>query len=358
MIVDIDAVKRSGEAVGIAFAPHLAIGDDVDPGVLLLANGDQRGIVPRLLEELLVDAPQLLRAGARREAPGQLGTVDQPIRLRVRADQRGRQQDGAAHAFFVPEHIVVGMIACKPALELVMRLGLALSSAVGRAGIVAAELHDHSVGILDIDRAAIAMLERIGLGRFDARPWRSGFRFRTGFRWSTLSAIWRKGDGASSGPNSAWSSASANWKKASDAAIRQIEEDSGNRSCPCRTDDPSRSNRSRQRQADHVLIEGARRFEVLGDIGSMVQPAWQVAHRLSPLCRVSRRWCRTISNRAARAIHCTTSLRPRTSSLCWPSTGGATISSCFSPSKRSGERIVRNVPCGPSRLNHDLVMRG
>ena len=40
-IVDVDAVERRGEAVGIALAPHLAVGDDVEPGALLVADGEE-----------------------------------------------------------------------------------------------------------------------------------------------------------------------------------------------------------------------------------------------------------------------------------------------------------------------------
>ena len=37
-VVAVHAVERGGEAVGVAFAPHLAIGDDVDAGALLVAD--------------------------------------------------------------------------------------------------------------------------------------------------------------------------------------------------------------------------------------------------------------------------------------------------------------------------------
>ena len=71
-IVDVDAIERGGETVGIALAPHLAIGDDVESGTLLVANGDERGVVLRLLQELRRDPPQLFRPHARREAAGKL----------------------------------------------------------------------------------------------------------------------------------------------------------------------------------------------------------------------------------------------------------------------------------------------
>ena len=86
-IVDVDAFERGGEAVGVAFAAHLAVGDDVEAGALLVANREQRGVVLRLLETFGRDAPQLAGAHARREALGELLAVDQPVGLRIGADE-------------------------------------------------------------------------------------------------------------------------------------------------------------------------------------------------------------------------------------------------------------------------------
>src|SRR2546422_3750339 len=57
-MVDIDAFERGGEAVGIAFAPDLAVGDDVEAGPLLRPDGEQRGVVLRLGEIGLGNPPQ------------------------------------------------------------------------------------------------------------------------------------------------------------------------------------------------------------------------------------------------------------------------------------------------------------
>src|SRR4051794_12856354 len=57
--VEVDAVERRREAVRVALAPHLAVRDDVDAGALHVLHGKPRRIVLRLLEEPLVDAPQL-----------------------------------------------------------------------------------------------------------------------------------------------------------------------------------------------------------------------------------------------------------------------------------------------------------
>jgi hypothetical protein len=71
--------------------PHLTIGDDVKSRHLLRADRHDRGDVVRLLEVLRLHPPQLSRPHPRRKAPGELGPVDQPIRLGLAAHQRGRQ---------------------------------------------------------------------------------------------------------------------------------------------------------------------------------------------------------------------------------------------------------------------------
>ena len=86
-IVDVDAFERGGEAVGVAFAPHLAVGDDVESGALLVVDREQRRVVLRLREVLRRHGPQFLGAHARRKTAGELFAVDQPFRLGVGADQ-------------------------------------------------------------------------------------------------------------------------------------------------------------------------------------------------------------------------------------------------------------------------------
>ena len=87
-IFHVDAVKRGGEAVGVAFAPLLAIGDDVEPGAFLIVNGDDGGVVLRRFELVGRDQPEIVRAHAR-HLLRQLGAVDQPFGLRVGTDKRG-----------------------------------------------------------------------------------------------------------------------------------------------------------------------------------------------------------------------------------------------------------------------------
>src|SRR5690242_14637767 len=91
-IVDVHPLQCRGEAVGVALAAHLAIGDDVQAGFLLGADREQRRIVLGLREKRLGDAPQFFRAHARRKAPGESLAVDQPLGLRVASDQGRREK--------------------------------------------------------------------------------------------------------------------------------------------------------------------------------------------------------------------------------------------------------------------------
>ena len=93
-IVDVDAFEGGGEAVRVALPAHLAVGDDVEAGPLLVDDGEHGGVVLGLFEPFRGDPPQLGGAHPRWEPTGQLGAVDQPVRLGVRTHQRGRQQGG------------------------------------------------------------------------------------------------------------------------------------------------------------------------------------------------------------------------------------------------------------------------
>ena len=66
-IVDVDAFERGRKSVGIALAPLLAVGDDVEACTLLVADGEQCGVILRLLEIFRRDTPQFLGAYARRK---------------------------------------------------------------------------------------------------------------------------------------------------------------------------------------------------------------------------------------------------------------------------------------------------
>jgi hypothetical protein len=78
--------------VAVALAPDLPVGEDVEPGLLLQPDRDDRGVVLRLGEVLGRDAPQLLRPHAGREPARELRAVDQPLGLGVASDQGRRQQ--------------------------------------------------------------------------------------------------------------------------------------------------------------------------------------------------------------------------------------------------------------------------
>ena len=91
-IVEIDAFERRGETVRIALPPHLAVGDDVEPGAFLVADRKDRRVILRLVEELRRDPPQFLRPHTRRKAAGELFPVDKPLGLRIGADERRRKE--------------------------------------------------------------------------------------------------------------------------------------------------------------------------------------------------------------------------------------------------------------------------
>ena len=105
-IFDVDAVERGGETVGIAFAALFAVADDVEPGALLVADGEDRGVVLRRLELVGRHQPQVVDAHPR-HLLGKLHAVDQPFRLRIGADEAGGQEHGGV----VPANDGVGRCA-------------------------------------------------------------------------------------------------------------------------------------------------------------------------------------------------------------------------------------------------------
>jgi hypothetical protein len=56
-VVDVHAVQRGREPVGVALPPLLAIGEDVQARLLLGADGEQRRVVLRLLQVGGIDPP-------------------------------------------------------------------------------------------------------------------------------------------------------------------------------------------------------------------------------------------------------------------------------------------------------------
>jgi hypothetical protein len=64
-LFDVDAVERGGEAIGIAFAPLLPVGDDVEAGALLVAYRQDGGVVLCRFELVGRHQPQIVRRHAR-----------------------------------------------------------------------------------------------------------------------------------------------------------------------------------------------------------------------------------------------------------------------------------------------------
>src|SRR5207247_1396317 len=87
-----DTAERGRKPVEICLATHLAVRHDIDAGALLIANGNQRRIVLRLFEQRGGHPPELSHPDARRRIRGEQRSVDEPLRLRIRPDDRCRKQ--------------------------------------------------------------------------------------------------------------------------------------------------------------------------------------------------------------------------------------------------------------------------
>src|SRR5207237_112844 len=85
-------VQGRREPVGIALASLLPVGQDVEAGMLLHSNGEQRGIVLGRLEVFLIYTPELAYPRPGRGYAAELCAVDEPVRLRKAADDCGWKQ--------------------------------------------------------------------------------------------------------------------------------------------------------------------------------------------------------------------------------------------------------------------------
>ncbi len=76
--------------IGIALAALFSVGDDIDAGLLLVANSQEGGVVLRGFKLIRRDKPKIARPHAR-HLLRQARPVDEPFGLRIGADQTGGQ---------------------------------------------------------------------------------------------------------------------------------------------------------------------------------------------------------------------------------------------------------------------------
>ena len=84
-ILQVRTVQCRGKPVRVAFAPDLAIRDDVESRAFLIADGQNGRVILRFPEELWRNAPQLAFSRAGWETACKFFAVDKPFRLRIRA---------------------------------------------------------------------------------------------------------------------------------------------------------------------------------------------------------------------------------------------------------------------------------
>src|SRR4051812_34723016 len=91
-MLGVDAIERQRKTVRIAFAADLAVGDDIDAGALHLAYRDDCRVILRLFKPRLGHAPDVAGMNPRHAVMFEQGAIDQPVGLRIAADDRGRDQ--------------------------------------------------------------------------------------------------------------------------------------------------------------------------------------------------------------------------------------------------------------------------
>ena len=105
-IVGIHAFERRDKIIRIAFAAHFAIGDDVDAGALHVADRQDCRVILRFLQAVRGDAPQFMHVDAR-HALGKQRAVDQPVGLRIAADDGGGEEfHFLIFGYFETKHVI------------------------------------------------------------------------------------------------------------------------------------------------------------------------------------------------------------------------------------------------------------
>ncbi len=153
-VVEIDPVERRGEAVRVALAALLPIGEDVDPGPLLVADRQHGRVVLGLLEELRGNAPELARPHARRETARELRPVDEPVGLGVGPDQGGGQEHrnnvaALCYGVAVTPRILDDLGAIPAALDALGARRVLVVTTPGRRFVNRLALGDRVVGVFD-----------------------------------------------------------------------------------------------------------------------------------------------------------------------------------------------------------------
>ena len=138
-VVEVDAVERGREAVGVALAPHLAVGDHVDAGPLHVGDREPGRVVLRLLELRLRHAPELTRAHARRQPVREPLPVDQPVRLRVAPDNRGEERFRQLSACSSARRVSTRARCCRNSALAAGSLGGLVPSAARSAALAGSE---------------------------------------------------------------------------------------------------------------------------------------------------------------------------------------------------------------------------
>ena len=93
-VVDVDPVERHHDAVGVALAPLLAVGDDVQAGRSWSRIAISVAASWASSRKALLDAPEVGGANPRGLAPPQLLAIEQPLRLRVGPHEARKHRAG------------------------------------------------------------------------------------------------------------------------------------------------------------------------------------------------------------------------------------------------------------------------
>src|SRR3981189_1972717 len=85
--------------------PHLTVSEDIETSTLLISNGQNRGVVLRLLKPFRSNPPQPLSANARGHFLCEFLAIDPPIRVRIGTYESSWEEVRCHHDSFGPSRL-------------------------------------------------------------------------------------------------------------------------------------------------------------------------------------------------------------------------------------------------------------
>ena len=91
-VINVYAVQCRGNSIGVTLTPDFSICDDIQTRILLGSDGQKGRILHGFFKIRLFNSPKFFGSYSGRKTARQLRSIDQPIGLRITANNGGGKQ--------------------------------------------------------------------------------------------------------------------------------------------------------------------------------------------------------------------------------------------------------------------------